>query len=84
MNFLALSDATAPTARAHLPDTVTLPSAQLSPSLAASALAAVQHTEHLLIDATLRSLSNHLGSIATFAQRAADIDATLSRSLHHD
>ncbi|WP_095660751.1 hypothetical protein [Corynebacterium glaucum] len=81
MNFLALSDTTAPTARAHLPDTSTLPTAQLSPSLAATALAAVQHKEHLLIDGTLRRLSNHLDSIATFAQTAADIDAALDTAL---
>lgn len=70
MNFLSLTESTAPTALNFIPDRIPAPTATLSPSWTASALEQVRHKELSLIHATLTSLTSHLESIASFATTA--------------
>lgn len=77
--ILELSTRTAAVARSRVHPAPTLPQATLGPSRSASALASLQQREHSLIDATWSTLSAHLTSIATFAQRVVDEDTLLSR-----
>lgn len=84
MTYLELSDSTARTARSHIPIPPTLPEAALSPSRSAAALCSAQRKEHLLIDATVRTLATHLASIARFADSACETDAELAKALRRD
>lgn len=81
MTFLELSDSTARTARSHVPIPPPLTLASLSPSRAATALDAAASKELLLVDATFEALSNHLRSIAAFADKVTSSDAELAGAL---
>lgn len=78
---LTLTTLTAPTARRLIPKHTPIPAATLSPSRTAAAHTSCYAKEQLLIDATFSSLSAHLTSIASFAERVERLDDALARAL---
>lgn len=81
MTFLQLTTETAPAARSCIRSFTTLPTARLSPSRSATALASLQDTEHLLIDGTTSRLDTHLHDVAAFASEVVQTDARFGREL---
>ena len=81
MTFLQLTTETARAARSCIRSFTTLPTAHLSPSRSASALASLQATEHLLVDDTTSRLATHLHEVAAFASEVEQADARFSKEL---
>lgn len=81
MNYLQLTESTAPTALRHLPETSLLPVAALSASQSATALAAAQTQAHQRHHSTLTGLAAHLRSIATFAETVTTLDTDVAGAL---
>lgn len=81
MTFLQLTTDTAPAARSCIRSFTTLPSAHLSPSRSASALASLQDTELLLIDDVTSRLDTHLHDVAEFASKVEQTDTRFGKEL---
>ena len=81
MTFLQLTTDTAPAARSCIRSFTTLPTAQLSPSRSASALASLQDVEHLLVDDVTSRLDTHLHDVAAFASEVEQADIRLGKEL---
>lgn len=77
--ILELSTRTAPVARSRIRPAPELAQATLGPCRSAAALASLQLSEHMRIDATWSALTAHLTSIAAFAQRVVEADAQMAR-----
>ncbi|MGV0372535.1 hypothetical protein ACUY2A_03955 [Corynebacterium pilbarense] len=81
MTFLQLTTQTARAARSCIRSFSTLPTAQLSPSRSASALASLQDAELLLIDDLTSLLDTHLHDVAAFASKVEQTDARFGKEL---
>lgn len=81
MDFLALSSATARTARTCLPAWSAPPTTHLSPSRLSAALDRTQNQLASLAEATATATLNHTASIADFADSARALDTQLAHSL---
>ena len=81
MTFLQLTTETARAARSCIRSFGALPTAHLSPSRSASALATLQDTEHLLVDDTTSRLDTHLHDVVAFASEVEQADARFGKEL---